>query len=103
MSSRYNVNELTASELTIRVQDAPNWVKNAPAQAQRRYLANTYPRDYFIGKAVKGAIGGHKKHRGVWSTSQCDTFIKKAVKAHKDGLKIDYKRICQEVIEAKTA
>lgn len=103
MSLKYNVCELTVTEIRVRITDAPTWVKNAPVQAQRRWLATNYPNDYYIGKTPKGSIGGNLKNRGVWTSIQCETFKTKAIKTQSQGLKVNWKAICKEVVEELNA
>lgn len=69
-----NVHELCMSDIKYRISMSPSWVRKMPVQGQRRWLVCTFPNEYVVGPQVTGSVGGHKKHRGVWSVNELRAY-----------------------------
>lgn len=103
MSTKVNVSQLTKTELRARLVLAPAWIKQMPAQAQRRYLVAKYPKHYVIGSIAKGSVAGHIEHRGIWSEKDFSTFeivMKiKTRRLHRNGVSIDWGSVIPSLVQ----
>lgn len=98
MSTTINVCELNMGDIRVRIDGCPLWVKKMPIQGKRRWLVIHFPRDYSIGAIPTGSIGGHRKNRGIWSTSMVLKFKKESTGMTSRSPKIDWNAIIDMVI-----